>query len=240
MAKTFSNFLSNIVKKNKIPEYQCVDDLHNRSSSHPALQAILKYKNHLSMNNNRNSSQNLSSLCFSKVDTNTVIIGIRRLNAKKAVQDTDILVKVLKENAKIFAEQICCQFIEAIYSSKFPATFKFSKVTPVFKQGTRNLKHHYRPISILPIISKIFEKLICRQLSNHFNNIFSKFQCAFRKDFIAQHCLLLMIDKWRKALDNSKVFGALLTDLSKVFHCICHNLLPAKLHAYELPVPALK
>ena len=51
---------------------------------------------------------------------------------KKAVQDTDIPVKVLKENAKSFAEQICRQFIEAIYSSKFPATFKFSKVTYVF------------------------------------------------------------------------------------------------------------
>ena len=109
-----------------------------------------------------------------------------------------------------------------------------------FKQGTRNLKDHCRSISILPIISKIFEKLICRQLSNHFNNIFSKFQCGFRKDFIAQHCLLLMIDKWKKAVDNNKAFGALLTDLSKVFHCICHNLLAAKLHAYELSVPALK
>ena len=160
VAKTFNDFFSNIVKNLKIPEYQCEDDLHNRLSSHPALQAILKYRNHPSINNIRNSSQRFSSFYFSQVDTNTVLKEIRRLSAKKAVQDTDIPVKVLKENAEFFAEQICRQFNEAICSSKFPATFKFANVTPVFKQGTRNLKDNYRPISILPIISKIFEKLI--------------------------------------------------------------------------------
>ena len=49
-----------------------------------------------------------------------------------------------------------------------------------------------------------------------------------------------MIDKWKKAVDNNKVFGALLTDLSKAFDCICHNLLVAKLNAYGLSLPALK
>ena len=86
-----------------------------------------------------------------QVDLNTVLKEIRRLNAKKADRDTDITVKVLKENAEFFAEQICCQFSEAICPSKFPATFKFANITPVFKQGARNLKDNY-----LPIISKIF------------------------------------------------------------------------------------
>ena len=112
----------------------------------------------------------------------------------KAVQDTDIPVKILKENAKYFAEYNCLKFNEAIYASKFWASFKFANVTPAFKQGSRNQKDNYRPISILPIISKIFEKLICRQLSNHFDNILSKFQCGFRKGYRPQHCLLLMID----------------------------------------------
>ena len=73
--------------------------------------------------------------------------------------------------------------------------------------------------------------LICRQLSNHFDNIFSKFQSGFRKGFSAQHCLLLMIGKWKKAVDNNKVFGAILTDLSKAFDCVCHDL---KLQNYML------
>ena len=49
-----------------------------------------------------------------------------------------------------------------------------------------------------------------------------------------------MIDKWEKAVDNHKVFGAVLTDLSKAFDCICHDLLIAKLNAYGLSLPALK
>ena len=141
-----------------------------------------------------------------------------KLSLNKSVQDTDIPVKILKENADYFAEHICLQLNETICSSKFPTSFKLAIVTPaVFKQGSRNQKDNYRPIRILPIISKIFEKLICRQLSNHFDNILWKFQCGFRKGHSPQHGLLLLIDKWEKANDNNKVFCALLTDLSKAF-----------------------
>ena len=64
-------------------------------------------------------------------------------------------------------------------------------------------------------------------------NMFSKFRCGFRKGFGAQHCLLLMIDRWKKAVDGNKVFGAILTDLSKSFDCICHDLLVAKLQLMD-------
>ena len=107
VAKTFNDFFLNIIKNLKIPEYHREDDLRNRLSSHPALQATLKYRNHPSINNIRNSSQRFSSFYFSQVDTNTVLKEIRGLIVKKAVQDTDIPVKVLKENAEIFADQIC-------------------------------------------------------------------------------------------------------------------------------------
>ena len=145
----------------------------------------------------------------------------------------------MKEYADFFAKHVFRKFNEAISSSKFPATFKFANVTHVFKNGDRNQKDNHRPISILPIISKIFEKLICRQLSNYFD-IFSKSQCGFSKGFSAQHCLRLMKDKWKKAVYNNSVFGVFLTDLSKAFDCICHDLLVAKLHAYVLSLPALK
>ena len=111
------------------------------------------------------------------------------------------------------------QFSKVICTSKFLASFKFVNVTLNFKQGSRNQKNSYRPISILLIISKMFEKLICRQLLNRFYNILSKFQCGFRKGYSLQHCLLLMLmrDKWKEAVDNNKVLGIVLTDLSKEF-----------------------
>ena len=79
---------------------------------------------------------------------------------------------------------------------------------------------------------------MCRQLSNCFNNILLKFQCSFRKSYSPEHNLLLMTDKRKKAVDSNKLFGAVLTDLSKVFDCICHDLLIAKLNAYGLPSEA--
>ena len=166
--------------------------------------------------------QCFSSFYFSHVKE------IKKLNLNKAVQDSDIPVKILEENADLFADYIYLQFNEAVDSSKFADFFKSADISAAFKQGSRNKKENYRPISILPLISKIFEKIICRQLSNHFDNILSKFQCGFRKGYSPQHCLLLRTDKWKKAVDIHKVFGAVLTDLSKAFDFICHDLLIAK------------
>ena len=127
-----------------------------------------------------------------------------------------------------------------VASSKFADFSKSADISAEFKQGSRNNKENYRPINILPIISKNFEKNICRHLSNQFDSILSKFQCSFRKGYSPRHCLLLMIDNWKKAVDNHKVFEVVFTDLSKAFDCICHDLLIAKLNAYGLSLPALK
>ena len=128
----------------------------------------------------------------------------------------------------------------SINSSKFPLSFKLAKTTPVFKNESRNHKNNYGPVSISPLISQVFEKIMNKQLSIYFEEILSKFQCGFRKGFSTQHCLLLMLKKWKRVVDNDKVFRVLLTDLSKPFDCISHNLLMAKLNAYGLSLSALK
>ena len=204
------------------------DSLPQSLSRHPTLNAILKYKNHPSMRVIKRFSQRFSSFYFSHVDKNTVLKEIKKLNLNKAVQDSDIPVKILKENADFFADYIYLQFNEAVDSSKFADFFKSADILAAFKQGSRNKKENYKPNSILPLISKIFERIICGQLSNYFDNILSKFQCGFRKSYSPQHCILLMTYKWKKAVDIHNVFGAVLTDLSKAFDFICHDLLIAK------------
>ena len=80
----------------------------------------------------------VTSFYFSQVDKNTIKNEIKNLEISKAIQDSGITVKCLKQNAEFFAEQICCQFNEATCSSVLPASFKLANIAPVFKVGSRN------------------------------------------------------------------------------------------------------
>ena len=71
-----------------------------------------------------------------------------------------------------------------------------------------------------------------RQISEYFETLFSKFQCGFRKGYGTQDCLLAMVVHFKKALDQGKEYGALLTDLFKAFDCLSHDLIVVKLHKY--------
>ena len=93
VANTLNNYFSNIFKNLKIPEKFVTDSLPQSSSRHPALNAVLKYKNHPSMRVIKRFSQ---SFYFSHVDKNTVLKEIKKLNLNKPVQDSDIPVKILK------------------------------------------------------------------------------------------------------------------------------------------------
>ena len=78
------------------------------------------------------------------------------------------------------------------------------------------------------------------QMSAYFDKIFSKYQYIFRKGCSTQQCILALLEKWKTAVDKGKVFGALLTNLSKAFDCLNQELHIAKLNAYGFTLPALK
>ena len=124
--------------------------------------------------------------------------------------------------------------------STFLEILKHADIIPLYKEGKKDIKGNYKPVSILSNLSKIFEKCIFEQMSRFFENIFSKYQCGFRKGFSTQQCLLAVLKKWKKSVDNSKTFGALLTDLSKAFDCLDHELLIAKLSACGFSLTTLK
>ena len=221
----------------KIPEFKDFD-FSAECIPHPALKAIMKFRKHPSVSVITNAfKQQIFS--FSKVRIDDVLEEINKLGNRKAIQNTDIPVKILKQNADIFGSYICHFFNVCVDKGTFPSVLKHADITPVFKKGYRGSKENYRPVSILPVISKIFEKLLCNQITPFMDQFLSKYQCGFRKGFNAQHCLLAMLEKWKKAVDTKKVFGALLTDLSKAFDCLPHYLIIAKLNAYAFSLLAL-
>ena len=124
--------------------------------------------------------------------------------------------------------------------STFPEILKHADITPLHQKGKKDIEGNYRPVSILPNLSKIFEKCMLEQMSQFFGNIFSKYQCTFRKGFSTQQCVLPILEKWERPANNSKMFDVLLTDLSTAFYCLDYELLIAKLNAYGFSLTALK
>ena len=202
--------------------------------------AILKYRTYpsiIAIKENCNSSTRFN---FSFVDKEDILKEIKNLKSNKATQNTDIPTKLIKENSDIFADFIFENLNDSISQSVFPSALKLANITPVHKKYSKSKKDHYRPISILPSISKIYERFFFKQISEYFEQFLSKYQCGFRKGFSAKNCLLSMLEKWKSAVDNKKVFGAPLTDLSKVFDCHSYDLLIAKLNAYRFSMGALR
>ena len=196
--------------------------------------ALKKYKNHLSITTISKRMKNLGKFTFSFnfISPEDIVKELNQLKTKKASQKIDIPMKIVKENVDIISHFLYHNFNNSLSCSTFPTGMKYADVTPIHKKDDKTDKTNYRPISILPNLSKVYERLMYNQISPYFDSVFSKFQCGFRKGFNAQHCLLTMVEKWRKTLDEGGETGAVLTDLSKAFDCIDHNLLIAKLNAY--------
>ena len=119
-----------------------------------------------------------------------------------------------------------------IQTGTHPELLKTATVSPVFKKEDPLSNENYRPISVLTVFSKILERYYQNQLLLHFNRIMSYKLSAYRKNYSTQHVPLRLIENWRRCLDENKVVGVILTDLSEAFDCLSHELLIAKLNAY--------
>ena len=122
----------------------------------------------------------------------------------------------------------------------FPANLKLADVLPIFKSTDSTLKNNYRPVSVLPVISKVFERIMQGQMISYIDKYLSKYLCGYRQGYSTQHALISLLEKWKYALDEKQFTGAVLMDLSKAFDCLNHDLLVAKLHAYGFSKSSLK
>ena len=158
-------------------------------------------------------------------------LEIRLLNPKKATTHNNIPPKIRKSSleATVVLHRL---FNETITKGVFPDNLKLVDVTPVFKKDDPFNKKNYRPVSVLPTISKICEKLMQRQINNYIINHLSLYLCGYRKGYNTQQALVSLFEKRKKNLDDKGFGGAVLMDLSEAFDTLNHKLLIAKLHVY--------
>ena len=125
-------------------------------------------------------------------------------------------------------------FNTSIETSQFPDSWKVARITPIFKEGDKTEKSNYRPISVLPVISKLFEKLVFNQLYHYMkvNSLFTSDQSGFLRLHSTLTCLLKMSDDWYNGLDLSKLVGLVFIDLKKAFDTVDHDTLCKKLELY--------
>ena len=180
------------------------------------------------------------SFSFVPVTYEDVLKKVKTLDTAKALQQSDIPTTILKQNSDYFAEYFYENINLCISKSTFPSDLRLVDVTPVYKKKSKNSKDNYRPVSISSNISKIYKRCIYYQIHLFFDSLLSKYQCRFRRGYNAQPCLISLIEKWKKTVDNNAAFDALLTDLLKAFDCLPHELLIAKLDACGFDKSSLK
>ena len=221
-------------------EYDINRQVNVSTHPDPALPVIETFKYHPSILKIREFMTNKGmSFSFSYTIQEKTYKALQNLDKKETCQENDIPVKIIKSYKDIFSYFTHHNFNNSVYSSVFLSELKKADIIPIHKKKSKFDIKNYRPVSILPVLSKIYERCMFDQMYSYFNQILSKHQCGFRQGNSTQHSLLLMVEKLKKSLDNSGVVGMLLTDLSKAFDCLRHDLLIAKLAAYSFDEPSL-
>ena len=125
---------------------------------------------------------------------------------------------------------------QSITESQFPSILKVAKLFPIHKNGPKNDPSTYRPISILPVISKVIERHITKHLFGFLNKfkLLHRAQSGFRKNHSCNTVLINLIDKWLKSIDQWEIVGSILFDLEKAFDVVDHEILLKKLLCYKL------
>ncbi|KAL9970767.1 hypothetical protein ACROYT_G023189 [Oculina patagonica] len=157
---------------------------------------------------------------------------IMKINPNKASGVDKISARVLRIPA--IAPSIAKLTNLSLSSGTFPQRWKLAKVTPLFKKGDRTDPSNFRPISILPVLSKVIERHMHDSLYTYLNdnNLLYSRQSGFRKHHSTEIALIKIVDELLFNLDNDKVSGMVLVDYTKAFDMVDHELLLRKLEVY--------
>ena len=181
------------------------------------------------------SEQNESNFEFRLVDSHCIKQIIKGVNTTRSNRHDRISSELLKLISNDIADSITLTINQSLKSGIFPNQLKIAKVTPTYKKDNKKIISNYRPISVLPVVSKVFETVIHEQLSDYFlsNNLFIAQQYGFRKNSSTELAALELIDRLAQ-LKNHKININFYIDLAKAFDSLNHDILLDKLSYYSV------
>ena len=161
------------------------------------------------------------------VDVETVILVVKELNDTKAYGSDLISLRFIRDALPIIVFYLTVIVNTSIVTCLYPSDWKLPHVSPFFKSGDADNVENYRPISLLPIISKILEKIVSIQLIKYLeeNDLLSHTQHGFRSHLSTETALLKVTETIYRNIDDKKISLLILLDLSKAFDSVSHNIL---------------
>ena len=180
---------------------------------------------------------------FNEISEEEVRQALSNLNINKATGPDGISAKLLKLTAPAICHNICELFNASLITATVPTEWKTARIIPVPKSSKAASVNDFRPISILPVMAKVFESLVYSQVSKFVDqySILHSSQSGFRPHHSTQDVLLVFtVDDWRRRLEHNEIVGSVFVDLSKAFDSIPHSLLLEKLCRYGFRGQSLK
>ena len=171
----------------------------------PVKIAIQKLKNHPGITSIKENIVSLENFKFDKVSLDNILKNLNNLDRTKNRTFGEIPSKRLK----LISNEIALHVLhiwnnQIIDQNIFQSLLKHADVTPVFKKSDPQSVKNYRFVSVLPNVSKVFERIMLKQILELMNKYLSQNLCGYRKGFTTHTALTMHLEKWKKILDDNR------------------------------------